>query len=449
MLVEQIVKKIEKSVVRDKVFNNERIDNRKLDEVRPIVSEVGVLPRVHGSALFTRGETQALGVVTLGSSDDEQIIDDLEGNYKERFLLHYNFPPYSVGEVGMLRAPGRREIGHGKLAKRALLSSIPDKSEFPYTIRIVSEITESNGSSSMATVCASSLSLMDAGVPIKKPIAGIAMGLVKEGEEYRVLSDIMGDEDHLGDMDFKVAGTEDGISALQMDIKIKGITFEIFSEALKQAKQGRVHILKEMSKALKESRKEVNDYVPVMTSMKIAEKKIREVIGSGGKVIKKLCEDTNSKISIEDDGTVQICAPDKNAAQHALDEINKIVAEPEVGKTYTGKVQKITDYGAFVLFLNNCSGLIHISEFADKRISSVSEFVSEGDTITFKVIGREGDRLRLSYKAANNNSENSEDNKSKGDKGEFSTQDLPVKEIPTEEQEEESKPVKKKKKLFW
>lgn len=443
-LIEKIIKKLEKLVVREKTFNNERIDNRKLNEIRAIQAEVNVLPRVHGSALFTRGETQALAVVTLGSADDEQIIDDLNGNYKDNFMLHYNFPPYSVGEVGMLRAPGRREIGHGKLAKRALSSSVLE-SNSPYTIRIVSEITESNGSSSMATVCASSMSLMDAGIKIKKPIAGIAMGLVKEGNEHRILSDIMGDEDHLGDMDFKVAGTEDGISALQMDIKIKGITFEIFKEALNQAKEGRQHILKEMSKAITSARNEMNDHVPVMTTMKIAEKKIREVIGQGGKVIKKLCEDTDSKISIEDDGTIQICAPNKNSAEHAIEGINNIVAEPEVGQIYTGKVKKITDYGAFVEFMNNHSGLIHISEFADKRISSVAEFVSEGDTITFKVIAREGDRLRLSYKAANNNEEDqtTPDSKDSNHK---------IEEIPEDNKEsanEDNKTTKKKKRLFW
>ena len=434
-VIEEVIKKLEKSVVRDKVFKDQRIDNRGLSDIRPIVAEINVLPRVHGSALFTRGETQALAVVTLGSSDDEQMIDGLDGNYKERFMLHYNFPPYSVGEVGMLRAPGRREIGHGKLAKRALSSNIPDSEVCPYTIRIVSEITESNGSSSMATVCASSLSLMDAGVPIKKPIAGIAMGLVKEKDQYKILSDIMGDEDHLGDMDFKVAGTEDGINALQMDIKIQGITFEIIKESLKQAKSGRIHILKEMSKAIKSAKKEVNEYVPVMTTMKIAEKKIREVIGQGGKVIKKLCEDTNCKISIEDDGTIRICAPDKNSAEHATEEINNIVLEPEVGKTYTGKVQKITDYGAFVVFLNNHSGLIHISEFADKRITSVTEFVNEGDEITFKVIAREGDRLRLSYKAVNSSNDNAEGNSDSEDEDVASDQD--------------NSSAKKKKKLFW
>ncbi|MBT5827639.1 MAG: polyribonucleotide nucleotidyltransferase [Alphaproteobacteria bacterium] len=403
------IKKLEKEVVRNKVFNDERIDGRKLDEVRNIASETNLLAKVHGSALFTRGETQALSVITLGSEDDEQLIDGLEGNSKERFMLHYNFPPYSVGEVGMLRAPGRREIGHGKLAKKSLSAVIPSVEEFPYAIRAVSEITESNGSSSMATVCATSMALMSSGVPISKPVSGIAMGLVKEGEKFKILSDIMGDEDHLGDMDFKVAGTTDGITALQMDIKITGITFEIFSKALEQADAGRAHILEEMSKTIAVANSDLGENVPIMTSVKIKEEKIREVIGQGGKVIKKICEDSECKISIEDSGEVKICAPDRKAADLALSIIADIVEEAEIGSTYTGIVHKITDYGAFVNFLSNASGLIHISEFSNKRIKSVSEFLNEGDEIKFKIVGKDRDKLRLSYKAVNGNIDGSED----------------------------------------
>jgi len=454
--IEDIIKKLEKKLVRDRVLDQQRIDGRALDQVRPIASEVKVLPMVHGSALFTRGETQALAVITLGAADDEQIIDGMEGNSRDKFMLHYNFPPYSVGEVGMLRGPGRREIGHGKLAKRALMHAMPKPEEFPYTVRIVSEVTESNGSSSMATVCASSLALMDAGVALKKPVAGIAMGLVKEADKFAILSDIMGDEDHLGDMDFKVAGTDAGINALQMDIKIKGITFEIMEKALLQAKQGRLHILEEMAKTITEPSTEINENIPVFSTIKIAEAKIRQVIGQGGKVIKKLCEDTGCKISIEDDGTVQICAPDKASSEDALAQINDIVAEPEIGKTYDGVVQKITNYGAFVGFLNNHSGLIHISEFADKRIDSVEEFVSEGDEITFKVIGRDGDKLKLSYKAVNNNTDSSEGNvvesenpakAAKKPKVKAKPIDSDVQEKPANESEGEKK--KKKKGLFW
>ena len=438
VIVEAIIKKLEKKLVRDRIFDKKRIDGRALDQVRPIVSEVKALPMVHGSALFTRGETQALAVVTLGATDDEQIIDGLEGNNRDKFMLHYNFPPYSVGEVGMLRGPGRREIGHGKLAKRALIHAMPQGDDFPYTVRIVSEVTESNGSSSMATVCASSLALMDAGVKIKKPVAGIAMGLVKEEDKYSILSDIMGDEDHLGDMDFKVAGTEDGINALQMDIKIKGITFEIMEHALLQAKQGRLHILQEMAKTITEPSTEFNENVPIFSTMKVAEAKIRQVIGKGGKVIKKLCEDTGCKISIDDDGVIQICAPDKASSDDALAQINAIVEEPEVGKVYDGVVQKITNYGAFVGFLNNHSGLIHISEFANKRIDSVEEFVSEGDKITFKIIGRDGDKLKLSYKAVNNNSEDSDNSSENVDNADDQNEEV---------SEEDNK--KKKKGLFW
>jgi polyribonucleotide nucleotidyltransferase len=397
------IKKIEKDVVRNMVFNDQRIDGRSLDQVRQIDCQTNLFPRVHGSSLFTRGETQSLAFVTLGSEDDEQMIDALEGTFKERFMLHYNFPPFSVGEVGMLRAPGRREIGHGKLAKKSLNAILPSFEEFPYSIRVVSEILESNGSSSMASVCSASMSLMSAGVPIKEAVSGIAMGLVMDGKKYKILSDIMGDEDHLGDMDFKVAGTKNGITALQMDIKIKGITFEIFANAIKQADAGRQHILSEMNKAVSKPSENLGEYVPIMDIIKIKEDKIREVIGQGGKVIKKICEDSNCKISIEDNGDVKICAPDQKSYNIASDIINSIVEEPEIGKVYDGIVQKITDYGAFIGFLNSSSGLIHISEFSESRINNLSKFIAVGDPLKFKIIGRERDKLRLSYKAVNGN----------------------------------------------
>jgi polyribonucleotide nucleotidyltransferase len=380
----KLFKTLEKNVVRGNVFKGVRIDGRGLDVVRPIATETGLLPRAHGSALFTRGETQALAVVTLGGEDEGQIIDSLSENSKDSFMLHYNFPPYSVGEVGMIRGPGRREIGHGSLARKALTAMLPSKEEYPFTIRIVSEITESNGSSSMATVCASSMAMMHTGVPLKKPVSGIAMGLVKDGEKHKVLSDILGDEDHLGDMDFKVAGSKDGITALQMDIKIQGLTFAIFKEALQQAKAGRLHILDEMDKTIKEVNKDLSPYIPVSEIMKIDTKKIREVIGQGGKVIKSICEESGAKISIDDDGTISICGPNQEATSKAVEII-----------------KKITEYGAFVEFMKHHSGLIHISEFSEKRIKSVKEVVSEGDEIKFKIIGKERDKLKLSYKAVN------------------------------------------------
>ena len=348
-----------------------RIDGRDTTTVRPIVAQVGALPRTHGSALFTRGETQALVVATLGTSDDEQFMDQLEGTIKQNFMLHYNFPPYSVGETGRMGAPSRREIGHGKLAWRAVHPMLPSKEEFPYTIRVVSEITESNGSSSMATVCGTSLALMDAGVPIKKPIAGIAMGLILEGERFAVLSDILGDEDHLGDMDFKVAGTEEGVTSLQMDIKIAGITEEIMKVALDQAKGGRLHILGEMSKAISHSRDQLGEHAPRIETIKIPTDKIREVIGSGGKVIREIVEKTGAKVNIEDDGTVMIASADHESIKAALKWIKGIVAEPEIGEIYDGKVVKVMDFGAFVNFFGPKDGLVHISELAPKRVNKV------------------------------------------------------------------------------
>jgi len=357
------------------------------------------LPRSHGSALFTRGETQALVVATLGTGQDEQIIDALDGEYREHFLLHYNFPPYSVGEASFLRSPGRREIGHGKLAWRAVKAMMPSKDEFPYTIRIVSEITESNGSSSMATVCGSSLAMMDAGVPMKRPIAGIAMGLIKEGERFAVLSDILGDEDHLGDMDFKVAGTGQGVTALQMDIKITGITEEIMNVALGQAKDGRLHILTEMGRALTDARDDISNFAPRITTLSIPKDKIREVIGTGGKVIREICEETGAKIDIDDDGTVKVAAVDSAAGDRAVEWIRDIVAEPEVGSIYSGKVVKIVDFGAFVNFLGARDGLVHISELAPRRVGKVTDVINEGDHVKVKVLGIDDrGKVRLSMK---------------------------------------------------
>ena len=355
--------------------------------MRPIACQVGVLPRAHGSALFTRGETQALAVATLGTGQDEQIIDALEGEYRENFMLHYNFPPYSTGEAGRMGSPGRREIGHGKLAWRAVRPLLPTKESFPYTIRVVSEITESNGSSSMASVCGASLALMDAGVPLPRPVAGIAMGLIKEPEGFAVLSDILGDEDHLGDMDFKVAGTERGITALQMDIKITSITEEIMRIALSQAREGRIHILGEMAKALTGARDEVSDNAPRITTFTIPKDKIREVIGSGGKVIREITETTGAKIDIDDDGTIKVAAVDGDAARAAIDWIRGIVAEPEVGVIYPGKVVKVVDFGAFVNFLGSRDGLVHISELAPHRVGKVADVVKMGDTVKVKVLG--------------------------------------------------------------
>ena len=394
-------KELEYDVVRGAILKTgRRIDGRDTRTVRPISCEIGVLPRTHGSALFTRGETQAMVVTTLGTGEDEQIIDALEGEYREHFLLHYNFPPYSVGEAGRMGSPGRREIGHGKLAWRAVRPLLPAKEEFPYTIRVVSEITESNGSSSMATVCGASLSLMDAGVPLKKPVAGIAMGLIKEEEGFAVLSDILGDEDHLGDMDFKVAGTRDGVTALQMDIKITSITEQIMGQALAQAKDGRMHILSEMAKAIDTSRSAVSQNAPRITVINIPKDKIREVIGSGGKVIREIVEVTGAKVDIEDDGTIKIAAVDASAAQAAIDWIKGIVAEPEVGVIYTGKVVKVVDFGAFVNFLGSRDGLVHISELAPSRVKQTSDVVNVGDQVKVKVLGIDDrGKVKLSMKA--------------------------------------------------
>ena len=376
-----------------------RIDGRDTRTVRPIVGEVGVLPRAHGSALFTRGETQALVVATLGTSQDEQIIDALEGEYREHFMLHYNFPPYSVGEVGRLGSPGRREIGHGKLAWRAMRPMLPLKENFPYTIRVVSEITESNGSSSMATVCGTSLALMDAGVPLPRPVAGIAMGLIKEDHGFAVLSDILGDEDHLGDMDFKVAGTSAGVTALQMDIKITSITEEIMKIALAQAQEGRMHILGEMARAIGGARDEVNSNAPRITVMSVPKEKIRDVIGSGGKVIREICEVTGAKVDIDDDGTVKVAAVDSKAAQAAINWIRGIVAEPELGVVYDGKVVKVVDFGAFVNFLGSRDGLVHISELAQQRVGKVADVVKVGDPVKVKVLGFDDrGKVKLSMK---------------------------------------------------
>ncbi len=398
--VGRLLKQLEKDIVRGNILKTGvRIDGRDTKTVRPIMTEVGILPRAHGSALFTRGETQAFAVATLGTGQDEQIMDALAGEYREHFMLHYNFPPYSVGEASFLRSPGRREIGHGKLAWRALKAVMPSKEDFPYTIRVVSEITESNGSSSMATVCGSSLSMMDAGVPLRRPVAGIAMGLIKEDDGYAVLSDILGDEDHLGDMDFKVAGTDSGITALKMDIKITGITEDIMKTALDQAKEGRLHILSEMNKALDSARESESDNAPRITTISIPKDKIREVIGTGGKVIREICEVTGAKIDIEDDGTIKVAAVDSDAGQAAIDWIRSIVAEPEVGVIYSGKVVKVVDFGAFVNFLGARDGLVHISELAPRRVGKVTDVVNEGDTVKVKVLGIDDrGKVKLSMK---------------------------------------------------
>ncbi|MCR9177710.1 MAG: polyribonucleotide nucleotidyltransferase, partial [Alphaproteobacteria bacterium] len=411
-----LLKEIESDIVRGRILDTgNRIDGRDTKTVRPIVAEVGVLPRAHGSALFTRGETQALVVTTLGTGQDEQIIDALEGEFRESFMLHYNFPPYSVGEAGRVGSPGRREIGHGKLAWRAVRPLLPTKEAFPYTMRVVSEITESNGSSSMASVCGASLSMMDAGVPMPAPVAGIAMGLIKEGEKFAVLSDILGDEDHLGDMDFKVAGTENGITALQMDIKITSITEEIMKVALGQAKDGRIHILGEMSKALTGARDGVSDTAPKMVSMQIPVDKIREVIGSGGKVIREICETTGAKIDIEDDGKVRIAAVEQSALDAAYNWVHSIVAEPELNHIYTGKVVKVMDFGAFVNFFGAKDGLVHISQLTnDRRPETVAEVVKEGDSVKVKVIGFDDrGKVKLSMKVVDQ--ETGEDLSAKAD----------------------------------
>lgn len=393
-------KVLEKNIVRGSIIETKvRIDGRSLDQVRPIVAEVGILPRAHGSALFTRGETQALVVTTLGTGEDEQFIDALEGTYKENFLLHYNFPPFSVGETGRVGFTGRREVGHGKLAWRAVHPVMPSKDEFPYTIRIVSEITESNGSSSMASVCGASLAMMDAAIPLSRPVSGIAMGLIKEGDDFAVLSDILGDEDHLGDMDFKVAGSEEGITSLQMDIKITGITEEIMRIALDQAKGGRVHILGEMAKAITEARSEMGAYAPRIEQIKIPVDKIRDVIGTGGKVIRQIVEETGAKINVEDDGTVKVASNDAESIEAAMTWIKSLTSEPEEGMIYTGKVVKVMDFGAFVNFFGPKDGLVHISELAPRRVEKVSDIVSEGQEVKVKLLGFDNrGKVRLSMK---------------------------------------------------
>jgi len=384
----KLFKDIEKEIVRGAILRDgHRIDGRDTRTVRPISCDVGILPRAHGSALFTRGETQALVVATLGTGQDEQVIDALEGEYRENFMLHYNMPPYATGEAGRMGSPGRREVGHGKLAWRAIHPLLPTKESFPYTIRVVSEITESNGSSSMASVCGASLALMDAGVPLPRSVAGIAIGLIKEPEGFAVLSDILGDEDHLGDMDFKVAGTEQGVTALQMDIKITSITEEIMRIALDQARDGRNHILGEMAKALTGARDTVSNNAPRITSFSIPKEKIREVIGSGGKVIREITETTGAKIDIDDDGTIKVAAVDGDAAHAAIDWIRGIVAEPELGVIYNGKVVKVVDFGAFVNFLGSRDGLVHISELAPQRVGKVADVVKLGDNVKVKVLG--------------------------------------------------------------
>ncbi len=396
-----VFKTLEKDIVRNDIIEKgKRIDGRTVTDIRNIVAEVGVFPRTHGSALFTRGETQAIVVATLGTGDDEQMIDGLLGNSKINFMLHYNFPPYSVGEVGRMSGAGRREIGHGKLAWRAVKALIPSKTEWPYTIRVVSEITESNGSSSMATVCGTSLALMDAGVPIARPIAGIAMGLILEGEKFAVLSDILGDEDHLGDMDFKVAGTATGVTSLQMDIKVQGITIAIMKQALAQAQGGRMHILGKMAEAISTSRKQVNSYAPQFTMIKINPNKIREVIGSGGKVIKNIVEVSGAKIDIDDSGEIKISAVSGEASKKALEMINEIVAEPVPGEVYEGKVMKIMDFGAIVQFMGKNQGMVHISELAPHRVEKVEDVVKLGDEVKVKFLSADKmGKMKLSIKA--------------------------------------------------
>ncbi|MCE2687374.1 MAG: polyribonucleotide nucleotidyltransferase [Rickettsiales bacterium] len=399
--INYILKNLEQEIVRGDILKNSiRIDGRKVDEIRPINVEIGLLPKVHGSALFTRGETQALVVTTLGSARDGQMVESLNGTFTENFMLHYNFPPYSVGEVGQLKAPGRREIGHGKLAWRAINPILPDVEQFSYVTRIVSEITESNGSSSMASVCGASLALMDAGVPIKEPVSGIAMGLIKEGNDYVILSDIMGDEDHLGDMDFKVAGTKNGITALQMDIKINGINIEIMQRALHQANQGRLHILGKMTEVIAEPKKELSPNIPRVETINIPAKKIRDVIGSRGSVIKGICANTGVVIDVEDDGTVKISGNNNDGIKKAIEMIGEIIFEPEVGDIYEGPVVKVIDAGAFVAIANNRDGFVHISELADYRVDFVEDIINEGDIVKVKVIGfdKKG-RPKLSFRS--------------------------------------------------
>ena len=404
VLIGGVFKQLESDIVRGDILNTgKRIDGRDLSTVRPIVSEVHVLPRTHGSALFTRGETQALVVATLGTGDDEQFVDGLEGTRKERFMLHYNFPPFSVGETGRIGSPGRREIGHGKLAWRAIHPLVPDAEEFPYTVRIVSEINESNGSSSMATVCGTSLAMMDAGIPLKRPVAGIAMGLIKEGDNFAVLSDILGDEDHLGDMDFKVAGTDQGVTSLQMDIKITGINEEIMKVALEQARDGRLHILGEMAKALGEARDDVGDHAPRIETITIPTDKIREVIGSGGSVIRSIVEESGAKIDIDDDGTIKIAGTSREIIDAAITRIKAITSEPEVGEIYKGKVVKIMDFGAFVNFFGPKDGLVHVSQLTNEgRPGHPSEVVKEGQEVFVKLLAIEDrGKVRLSMKVVN------------------------------------------------
>jgi len=399
--IRNAISKIEKNVVRSRIIAGEpRIDGRDTKTVRPINIRIGILPRTHGSVLFTRGETQAIVVTTLGTGRDAQLIDALEGMRKENFMMHYNFPPYSVGETGRVGTPKRREIGHGRLAKRGVLAVMPSVDDFPYVIRVVSEITESNGSSSMASVCGASLALMDAGVPLKAPVAGIAMGLIKEGDDFAVLSDILGDEDHLGDMDFKVAGTTEGITALQMDIKIDGITTEIMRKALEQAKQGRLFILDEMAKIITEGREEMSEYAPRLITFKINPEKIRDVIGKGGSTIRAITEETGATIEIDDDGMVKIASVERAAGDEARRRVEMVIAEVEVGTIYEGKVAKIMDFGAFVNILPGKDGLVHISQISDERVENVSDKLSEGDIIKVKVleVDRQG-RIRLSMKA--------------------------------------------------
>ena len=401
-LVNKLFKEIESDVVRADILQGKRIDGRNGQQIRPILADAGILPRAHGSAVFTRGETQALVVATLGTGQDEQLIDAIEGEYRENFMLHYNFPPYSVGEVGRMGATGRREIGHGKLAWRAIRPLLPTKDQFPYTLRVVSEITESNGSSSMATVCGTSLALMDAGVPMERPVAGIAMGLIKEGNDFAVLSDIMGDEDHLGDMDFKVAGTDQGITALQMDLKITSVTEAIMKQALAQAKDGRLHILGEMAKGLSAAREELNANAPRITQFKINPDKIREVIGTGGKVIREITEQTGTKIDIEDDGTIRVAATDEEAAKKAIDWIMGIAGDPEVNHIYEGTVVKIMDFGAFVNFMGSKDGLVHISQIINERVANVKDHLSEGQKVKVKVLGFDDrGKIKLTMKEVN------------------------------------------------
>ncbi len=399
--IKAAVGKLEKNIVRGQIIAGEpRIDGRDLTTVRNIDIKVGILPRVHGTSLFTRGETQALVTCTLGTDRDAQLIDAIEGEYKDPFMLHYNFPPFCVGETGFVGSPKRREIGHGRLAKRGVLAVMPEMDDYPYVVRVVSEITESNGSSSMASVCGTSLALMDAGVPIKAPVAGIAMGLIKEGDKFAVLSDILGDEDHLGDMDFKVAGTSEGISALQMDIKIDGITKEIMSAALEQAKEGRLHILEKMNEVISETREELSDFAPRIVTIKVHPDKIRDIIGKGGATIRALTEATGASIDIEDDGTVKVASADNAAAENAIERIKAITADVEVGATYEGKIVKIMDFGAFVNLLPGKDGLVHISQICHERVEKVSDKLSEGEVIKVKVleVDKQG-RIRLSMKA--------------------------------------------------